>query len=152
MTAVIINPSADGWRYSVRFHYDPTVVATIKQSIPGYARSWDAQRRAWYVDPDWVHALAAELRRHGHDVTGVDAPPAVRHSEKQSALGAGPSCCVIGTLLSRTALAAVEKSAWAATGFAAISRGNVLGHSNIQRPPRLLRRGRQFVETRRTSA
>jgi hypothetical protein len=79
MTAIIVNPSPDG-RYTVRFRYDPSVVAAIKQTVPGYARSWDAQRRCWHVEPDWMHLLAAELRRHGHQVTGVDQPPA-RNSE-----------------------------------------------------------------------
>jgi hypothetical protein len=73
MTAVIVTPSPDG-RHTVRFRYDAAVVATIKQSVPGYARSWDAQRRRWLVDPDWIRVLAAELRRHGHTVTGVEEP------------------------------------------------------------------------------
>jgi hypothetical protein len=74
VTAVIINPTGDG-RHSVRFKYDPTVVATIKHTVPGYARAWSAHTRCWFIDPDWSHVLAAELRRHGHTVTGVDEPP-----------------------------------------------------------------------------
>jgi hypothetical protein len=68
------SPRADGWRYTIRFRYDLAVVAAIKKTIPGCARSWDAQRRCWFVETDWVHVLAAELRRHGHTVIGVDAP------------------------------------------------------------------------------
>lgn len=79
MTAVIINSSPDG-RCTVRFKYDQSVVAAIKQTVPGYARSWDAQRRCWFVDPDWVPLLKAELIRHGHVVNGV-GQPSPRHGD-----------------------------------------------------------------------
>jgi hypothetical protein len=74
VTAVIINRSDDG-RHSVRFRYDASVVQLIKSTLPGYARAWSAHTRCWFIDPDWSHVLAAELRRHGHTVTGVDQPP-----------------------------------------------------------------------------
>jgi hypothetical protein len=81
MTAVVVAPSVGG-RYTIRFRYDPNVVATIKQTVPGYGRSWDAQRRVWFVEPDWIHVLTSELRRRGHTVTGPEEPP--RHSESES--------------------------------------------------------------------
>lgn len=77
MTAIVIAPA--GIQHTVRFAYDPAVVALIKQVVPGYARVWSAQARAWYVDRDWTAVLAAELRRRGHTVT-EPADPAQQHA------------------------------------------------------------------------
>lgn len=79
MSAVVFTPAAG--RYSVRFAYDPAVVALVKQSVPGYARSWSAQARTWHVDTDWATLLAAELVRHGHTVSGLSATPASNPSD-----------------------------------------------------------------------
>ncbi|GJN99117.1 hypothetical protein NJB1907f44_48960 [Mycobacterium marinum] len=70
MTAVIITPAPGGGRATVRFRYDPAVVSLIKSTVPSFARSWDAQRRVWFIDTDWTPALAAELAGRGHTVTG----------------------------------------------------------------------------------
>ncbi|KZS80267.1 hypothetical protein B4U45_27905 [Mycobacterium persicum] len=69
MTAVVIALAAGGCRASVRFRYDRAVVALIKATVPRYARSWSAQARCWYIDPDWTAVLAVELVGHGHSVT-----------------------------------------------------------------------------------
>lgn len=73
MTAVHFLPVLDG-RSTVRFRYDPAVVSLIKSTVPSFARSWDAQRRVWFIDTDWTSGLAAELVCRGHTVTGLTAP------------------------------------------------------------------------------
>lgn len=73
MTAVAITP-ASGGRHSVRFAYDSAIVSLIKSTIPAYARSWSAHTRCWFIDADWTPLLAAELRYHGHTVTGPADP------------------------------------------------------------------------------
>ncbi|GJN99526.1 hypothetical protein NJB18091_30110 [Mycobacterium marinum] len=73
MTAVAFTPAAG--RYSVRFAYDAGIVALIKATVPGRARSWSAQERTWYVDTDWAGLLAAELVRYGHNVSGLSDKP-----------------------------------------------------------------------------
>ena len=40
MTAVLIDPTADGLTYSVNFAYDPDAVELIK-SLPQRTRRWD---------------------------------------------------------------------------------------------------------------
>lgn len=80
MTTVVFTPTPDG-RHSVRSAYDPAVVSLIKRAIPGYARSWSAASRAWFIDPDWAAVLAAELRCHGHTVTGAGDTRHKPHSD-----------------------------------------------------------------------
>jgi hypothetical protein len=79
VTAVIFTPGPDGGWHTVRFAYDPGVVAVIKQTVPGYARSWKPQSHTWRVDPSWVPVLADMLRVLGHSVTGLDGR---RHDDR----------------------------------------------------------------------
>jgi hypothetical protein len=72
MTTVRFTPGLDG--HVVAFAYHPAAVGLIKQTVPGYARSWGPHRRVWIVDPAWAHILADTLRCYGHTVVGLDAP------------------------------------------------------------------------------
>jgi hypothetical protein len=72
MTTVMFTPSPDG--HIVRFAYDPTIVATIKQTVPSYARAWRPATRTWLIDSGWASVLADTLRVLGHTVTGLDDP------------------------------------------------------------------------------
>ncbi len=70
MTTIRFTPGPDG--HVIQFAYTPTVVATIKETVPGYARSWNPQRRVWIIDPIWAPILADTLRMHGHTIVGLD--------------------------------------------------------------------------------
>lgn len=37
----------------VVFPYDDDLIAALKESIPGYARSWDPDRKGWTFTPSW---------------------------------------------------------------------------------------------------
>src|ERR1700752_288040 len=79
MIAVMFTPGPDG--HTVRFAYDPEVVAAIKQTVPGYARSWRPHTKLWTVDPVWVPVLADTLRALGQIVTGLQPPPRQAHGD-----------------------------------------------------------------------
>ncbi len=70
MTVVMFTPGSGG--HVVRFAYDPAVVATIKATVPSYARSWQPATRTWLIDPGWAPVLADTLRCYGHTITGLD--------------------------------------------------------------------------------
>ncbi len=79
MTSVVFTPGLDG--HTIRFPYDPTVVAAIKATVPSYARSWNPHTRAWLIGPFWASVLADTLRCHGHTVTGLRSPPRYVHTD-----------------------------------------------------------------------
>ena len=85
MTAVRF--TAGGRGYTVTFAYNPAVVALIKDTVPGYARSWVAGRKVWEVDDGWGEALAAMLRGKGHTVIGLES----RQRQQPSGSPAEPS-------------------------------------------------------------
>jgi hypothetical protein len=70
MTAVMFTAVRDG--HVVQFAYDPAVVATIKQTVPSYARAWRPATKTWLIDPFWAPVLADTLRCYGHTITGLD--------------------------------------------------------------------------------
>jgi hypothetical protein len=39
--------------YHITFHYDPGMVKRIK-CVPGHARKWDPDLKAWWVKEDWL--------------------------------------------------------------------------------------------------
>ena len=70
MTTIRFTPGPDG--HTVQFAYNRAVVELIKQTVPGYARSWSPERRVWLIDPFWAPVLADTLRMYGHTVVGLD--------------------------------------------------------------------------------
>jgi hypothetical protein len=80
VTAVLFTRRAND--YAVQFPYSPALVAIIKQTVPGYARSFDPPSKVWTVETMWAPVLAAALRAHGYTVTGIDpAPPRCGHDD-----------------------------------------------------------------------
>jgi hypothetical protein len=79
VTAVLFTPASDG--HTVRFAYDPAVVAAIKQTVPGYARSWHPHSHTWLVDPFWAPVLADTLQALGHTVTGLQPAQRQAHGD-----------------------------------------------------------------------
>ncbi len=77
MTAVLFQRHATV--YTVTFNYSPVLVNVIKSTVPGYARSWDQTGKQWTVEALWAPILAAEIRRLGHTVVGLDDPPNRSH-------------------------------------------------------------------------
>lgn len=63
--------------------YDRGRVGTIK-TLPSYARRWDRQKRARWIDPDYVAELADLLREFGDTVTVQDE---TEHSRAASGAG-----------------------------------------------------------------
>ena len=66
--------------YAVTFNYSPVLVNVIKSTVPGYARSWDQPAKQWTIEALWAPILAAEIRRLGYTVVGVDNPPNPSHA------------------------------------------------------------------------
>src|ERR1700758_882417 len=77
MTAVLFQRHTT--TYTVTFNYSPVLVNIIKSTVPGYARSWNQAGKQWTVEALWAPILAAEIRRLGHTVVGVDDPPNHAH-------------------------------------------------------------------------
>lgn len=50
----------------LRFAYDADLVSRVKMDIPGWARRWDAPRRAWVIAPEYVRIAAG--------IVGLPAP------------------------------------------------------------------------------
>ena len=73
MTAVRF--TARGHRYAVAFAYNPAVVQIVKDTVPGYARTWASARKEWEVDNTWAETLAATMHAAGHTVVGFDVKP-----------------------------------------------------------------------------
>jgi hypothetical protein len=72
--------SLPGGRYAVSFDYDPQIIGLLRAAVPGYARRWDDDDRAWIVDAVYpLRCFIEALRYRGHDVDG-DPPemPACR--------------------------------------------------------------------------
>ncbi len=65
--------------YAVTFPYSPVLVSIIKTTVPGYARTWNQTGKQWTVEALWAPILAAEIRRLGHTVIGLDDPPNPTH-------------------------------------------------------------------------
>jgi hypothetical protein len=63
-----------GWVYTVRFAYDPQLVALIKGAVPASMRSYDPVLRQWTVNVTYVHKLADSMRELGCTVVGLDPP------------------------------------------------------------------------------
>jgi hypothetical protein len=72
MTAVRFTPC--GHQCAVAFAYNPAVVQLLKDTVPGYARSWSPGRREWEIDLTWAESLAAAIRAAGHTVVGLEPP------------------------------------------------------------------------------
>lgn len=83
MTAHVL---LEGEKATVRFSYDPGVVAELKASVPSFARSWDPERKVWTVHQPYVDQVVTMLRRLAAPVTvtearqqpNQDAPPPPR--------------------------------------------------------------------------
>ncbi len=73
MTAIQFSRIAFG--YTVTFRYDAEVVQLVKSTVPSFARSWQPERRAWFVDLDYADGLAAAMRGFGHTVVGIEPEP-----------------------------------------------------------------------------
>ena len=69
MTAVLIDPTADGLTYRVSFTYDPDVVELIK-SLPQRTRRWDKQAGVWRVKASHIDRLTELLQANGCRVIG----------------------------------------------------------------------------------
>jgi hypothetical protein len=67
-----------GTTYTVRFHYDATLVELLKTAVPGYARNWNPAAKEWTVDAGHAERLASALRATGHQVIGLDPDPPPR--------------------------------------------------------------------------
>jgi hypothetical protein len=63
-----------GWTHTVRFAYDPQLVALIKGVAPASMRSYDPTLKQWTVNVTYVHELADSMRELGHTVVGLDPP------------------------------------------------------------------------------
>lgn len=50
----------------LRFAYDANLVSRVKTDIPGWARRWDASRKAWIIAPEYVKVAAV--------IAGLPAP------------------------------------------------------------------------------
>ena len=75
MTTVRFDPDSLGG-YQLRCRYDAGVVFTIKNVVPGYARSYDPPTKVWTIyQSGWAAALAAALCRAGHEVSGIHVEP-----------------------------------------------------------------------------
>jgi hypothetical protein len=60
---------------AVTFAYDPTVVDTIKSTVPAFLRSWNPVRREWRIlEPVYAAELARVLRGAGYTIVGLDPP------------------------------------------------------------------------------
>jgi hypothetical protein len=77
MTAIVFERRGDV--YAIRFAYDPVLVALLK-TVPPHARSWNPATKEWRVSVNYAGQLAADIRRLGHIVTGLDEPPGGRCS------------------------------------------------------------------------
>lgn len=60
---VTMAASQGGWW--LRFDYDPEVVADLK-SIPGYARKWNPEMKAWWIHAEWLDAAKRVIERRTH--------------------------------------------------------------------------------------
>ncbi len=83
MSAVCFEPR--GAAYAVTFPYSPQLVSIIKTTVPGYARTWNQTGKQWTVETLWAPILAAEIRRLGHTVHGLDNPPNRSHGNDPAA-------------------------------------------------------------------
>ena len=68
--------------YDVQFAFDRQVVELIKQTVPSSCRTWSQARRRWFVDATWAPMLAAELRRRGHTVVGLEEQRRERRDQR----------------------------------------------------------------------
>ena len=72
MATIRFTTAAADVGYDVQFAFDRQVVELIKQTVPSSCRTWSQARRRWFVDAAWAPMLAAELRRRGHTVVGLE--------------------------------------------------------------------------------
>jgi len=70
-----------GHNVTVAFAYNPAVVQLLKDTVPGYARTWEASRKHWEIDRSWAETLAAALRSAGHTVVGMEQPKQNKHPD-----------------------------------------------------------------------
>lgn len=56
----------------IRFPYHPDLVATVKATVPHYARTWNPGSKTWIVEAAYATALADEFRHLGHRVVGLE--------------------------------------------------------------------------------
>ncbi len=78
MTAPTITRTPDG-RAVLKFPYDPWLVESLKTGIPGHARSYAPETKAWTVAPAYVAVATRLMLAAFPDVELVDpsrtAPP-----------------------------------------------------------------------------
>jgi hypothetical protein len=75
--------ASDDDDYTVRFGYDPEVVA-ILEDIPHFARTWRPATRSWWIFGYYAGHLASELAAHGHTVIGLDPTHWQRHGSRHN--------------------------------------------------------------------
>jgi hypothetical protein len=84
MTAVRFQRRGD--TTAVTFAYNPDIVELLKASVPSFLRSWNPDRREWLIlEPVYATQFADTLRRLGHNIVGLDDPPAQRYHGTDSA-------------------------------------------------------------------
>ena len=81
MASVIFARDDDS--YTVRFDYDPGVVALL-EDIPHFARRWRPATRSWWIFGYYAGYLASELDAHGHTLTGIDPTRWRRHGNQHN--------------------------------------------------------------------
>jgi hypothetical protein len=72
MTAPTVLFERKGTRYNVRFQYHARLVELIK-TIPSWARTYDPPTKTWTVDRQFAESLAADYRRVGCKIVGLEA-------------------------------------------------------------------------------
>ena len=65
MRTITVWPSGrSGYRFALRFGYDPDLVQAIKRNVPSYERTYDKRAREWHITAAaWpkVQRIAAQL-------------------------------------------------------------------------------------------
>uniref|UniRef100_A0A6M3JIJ5 Uncharacterized protein n=1 Tax=viral metagenome TaxID=1070528 RepID=A0A6M3JIJ5_9ZZZZ len=49
----------NGAGYSIGFDYSPEIVELIKKKIPHTARNWNADKKEWWVNEEYLNELNA---------------------------------------------------------------------------------------------
>jgi hypothetical protein len=70
-TVTFIKPSFPGGDWTIRFNYNATIIKAIKDTVPHYAREWNAATKRWTVNEAWTWQLADALTEIGCQVVGL---------------------------------------------------------------------------------
>jgi len=84
-------PGAFSDTWQVRFRYQRAWVELLKDTVPGYDREWDPDRRVWVIADASVQELAEALAAVGASVQWVNEDPyRTRHRSHRTGGDAGP--------------------------------------------------------------